>query len=140
MSGLRLVALAVALPIAGAVPAGATTLGPTTPREAILYQAKLFRQGKFRLKYDTTYTANFRARCPFSRYVADQRYGRRILGTRFTLDRIRVRMQGPTRALVAYRYTSSDRRRVLVVTFRDGDVYVKQGRFWYDEYDRVTSC
>ena len=26
------------------------------------------------------------------------------------------------------------------VTFRDGDVYVKQGRFWYDEHDRVTHC
>ena len=132
----------VALAAALALPAGlsAVNLGPTTPRAAILYQAKLFRQGKFRIKYTTTYTANFRARCPYAKYAADQRYGRRIMGPRFTLRDVRVRLQSPTRALLAYRYVSGDGKWVVSVTFTDGDVYVKQGRFWYDEHDRVTDC
>jgi hypothetical protein len=131
VGGLALVLVVAATP---------AEFGSTTPRAAILYQAKLFRQGKFRLKYETTYTANFRARCPWSRYVADQRYGRRILGPDFTLTNIRVRMLSPTRALLAYRYTSGDGRNVVAITFRDRDLYVKIGRFWYDEYDRVSRC
>jgi hypothetical protein len=131
-------ATALALPLAPS--ASAVSLGPTTPRAAILYQAKLFRQGKFRVKYMTTYTANFRARCPYARYLADQRYGRRIMGPRFTLRDVRIRLQGPTRALLAYRYVSGDGRWVVAVTFKDGDVYVRQGRFWYDEHDGVTHC
>jgi hypothetical protein len=123
-----------------AVPAGAADLGATSPRAAILKQAQLFRQGKFRIKYRTTYTANFRARCPYSRYVADQRYGRRIMGPNFRLRDIRVRFQPPAQALVAYKYVSGDGKRAVTVTFRDGDLYVKQGSFWFDEYDRVTTC
>ena len=132
----------LSLAAALALPSGlsAVNLGPTTPRAAILYQAKLFREGKFRVKYLTTYTANFRARCSYARYLADQRYGRRIMGPRFTLRDVRVRLRSPTRALLAYRYVSGDGRWVVAVTFKDGDVYVKQGRFWYDEHDNVTHC
>jgi hypothetical protein len=57
--------------------------------------------------------------------VADQPYGRRIMGPRFPLRDVRVRLDG---------------RWVVAVTFKDGDVYVKQGRLWHDEHDGVTHC
>jgi hypothetical protein len=103
-------------------------------------QARLLKQGRFRVMYDTTYTANFRARCPWRVYLRRQRFGRRYLGPGFTLRRLRARILSGTQALLAYRFVRANGQVAAEVTFRQRDVYVKIGQQWYDEYDRVSDC
>jgi hypothetical protein len=102
-------------------------------------QARLFKQGRWQAMY-RLYTPRYRARCPFARFVDDQRSVRRELGTRFSFRGVRVRVRG-TRATIAYRAVSSSSGRTIAeVTFADGDIYVRLGGRWYDEYDRVSEC
>jgi hypothetical protein len=130
----------LALAAALALPAGLDASTATTPRAALLDQLGLFRQGKFRQEYDTMFTANFRARCPWARFLRNSRRDRRLIGARFTIGTIRTRMLSSTRALLAYRVTTGDRKYVIDVTFRHRDIYARVGNYWYDELDRVTAC
>jgi hypothetical protein len=85
------------------------------------------------------YTPRYRKRCPFARFVADQRGVRKELGTRFTLRGIRVRVRGG-QATVAYRAVAASGRTLGAVTLADGDRYTRIGGRWYDEYDPVSAC
>jgi hypothetical protein len=101
-------------------------------------QTRLFKQGRWQAMY-RLYTPRYRARCPFARFVDDQRSVRRMLGTRFSFRGFRVRVRG-TRATIAYRAVTSSGRTIAAVTFADGDLYVRLGGRWYDEYDPVSEC
>jgi hypothetical protein len=101
-------------------------------------QTRLFKQGRWQAMY-RLYSPRYRARCPFARFVDDQRSVRQELGTRFSFRDVRVRVRG-TRATIAYRGVTSNGRTIAVVTFADGDIYVRLGGRWYDEYDPVSEC
>jgi hypothetical protein len=107
-------------------------------RAVVDRQTRLFKQGRWQALY-RLYTPRYRARCPFARFVDDLRSVRRELGTRFSFRDVRVRVRG-TRATIAYRAVTSSGRTVAAVTFADGDVYVRLGGRWYDEYDPVSAC
>ena len=131
------VALALAAP--AQLPAGARSEGDQV-KAVLLTQARLLRQGRFRVMYRTTYTPAFRAHCPWRTYLKRQRFGRSYLGPRFSVRNIRVRMLSPTRALLAYRFVRTNGRTAANVTFRQRDRFAKLGGRWYDEYDSVSDC
>jgi hypothetical protein len=110
----------------------------TDVRAVLLRQNELFKQGRWQAMYEE-YTPRYRKRCPFARFVADQRAVRKELGTRFTLRGIRVRVRGG-QATVAYRAVAANGRTLGAVTLADGDRYTRIGGRWYDEYDRVSAC
>lgn len=126
------------LSIVAAVPTAQSAVD--SPRSLILTQARLFKQGRFRVMYVTTYTPNFRMRCPWPTYLRGQTALKRHLGSRFSLRHVRVQMLSARRALVAYQFVRANGQLLGSVTFRDGDLYVKVGGRWYDEYDRVSVC
>jgi hypothetical protein len=101
-------------------------------------QTRLFKEGRWQAMY-RLYTPRYRARCPFARFVDDQRSVRRELGTRFSFRDVRVRVRG-ARATIAYRAVTRSGRTIAAVTFSDGDTYVRLGGRWYDEYDPVSEC
>jgi hypothetical protein len=133
---LTLRALLAVLAVALLAPAAAAQ--GTSPRATLLQQATLLKQAKWRPMY-ATYTARFRRACPYSRFVTNSRQTRALLGPNFQLRDIRVRMETPRRAIVAYRFVQGGRT-FVTVTFRHRDVYVKIGSRWYDELDRVSAC
>ena len=131
--------LTIALLLLLATPAAAIPRsGADTPRGVLFTQARLLRLSHFRAMYETTYTPNFRRRCPWRAFLREQSYGRQLLGARFRLRAVRVRMLSARRALIAYQFVS-ERGQIYAVTFRNRDLYAKIGNAWYDEYDR-TSC
>jgi hypothetical protein len=133
--------VAVALFLLLVVPASAALHSSgDSPQAVLLDQARLLKQGRFRLMYETTYTANFRAHCPWSTYLRRQRFGRSYLGPRFTVRNIRTRTLNSTQALLAYRFVKGNGTTAADVTFRQRDLYVKIGDRWYDEYDHVSDC
>jgi hypothetical protein len=107
-------------------------------RALLLRQTELFKQSRWRAMYKA-YTPRYRERCPFARFVADQRAVRKDLGTRFSLRGIRVRVRGG-QATVAYRAVAPNERTLGAVTLADGDRYARIGGRWYDEYDPVSAC
>jgi hypothetical protein len=107
-------------------------------RALLLRQSELSKQGRWREMYKT-YTPRYRERCPFTKFVADQRAVRKELGTRFALRGIRVRVRG-AQATAAYKAVAPSGRTLGAVTFADGDRYTRIGGRWYDEYDRVSAC
>lgn len=135
--GLAFLALLLLL----VAPAAATSKSEADKVKAVLAtQARLLKQGRFRVMYDSTYTANFRSRCPWRAYLRRQRFGRRYLGPGFTVRRVRARILSGTQALLAYRFVRANGQVAAEVTFRQRDLYVKIGQQWYDEYDRVSDC
>jgi hypothetical protein len=109
-------------------------------RSVLLRQATLVKQGKWRQMYNATYTARFRARCPYARFVRNGRQVRAILGPNFRVDRIQIRVRpGGRQAVAAYRFVRNGRP-LVSVRFSDGDVYAKIGNRWFDEHDRVSAC
>jgi hypothetical protein len=137
---VRRIVLIGLIPVAIATPGSGHASSATDAAEVRAVfdrQARLFKQGRWQAMY-RLYTPRYRARCPFARFVDDQRSVRRELGTRFSFRGVRVRVRG-TRATIAYRAVTSGRT-IAAVTFADGDIYVRLGRRWYDEYDRVSEC
>jgi hypothetical protein len=135
---LVLGALALALG-APAQPAAAPSSEAAAIKATVLQQARLQSEGRFRAMY-ALFTPTFRANCPFARFARTARANRRAWGVGFRVENIRVRFQSPTSALVASRFVRRNGQTIGVATFRTGDVYVKIGPQWYDEYDRVTHC
>jgi len=137
---LRAITLAV-LAFALAAPAsvsGASASPQTEVKALILKQAQLFKQGHWRAMY-ATYTPRFRRSCPYPTFLEAQRQTRQLLGTRFTLAGIKVRVETAARAIVAYQFVKGGKI-VARVTFTNRDVYTRIGSRWYDELDRVSSC
>ena len=134
--GLTLVAVLLLVTPAWAAPRSE----PDQVKAVLFTQARLLKQGRFRVMYETTYTANFRAHCPWGTYLKRQRFGRRYLGPGFTLRRVRARILSATQALLAYRFVRANGQIAAEVTFRQRDLYVKIGERWYDEYDHVSDC
>jgi hypothetical protein len=129
------VATTLALLLLFATPAAAIPRsGADTPSRLLFKQARLFKQANFQAMY-ATYTPNFRKRCPWRKFLRGQAQARQVLGVHFTLRGVRVRLATSRRALLAYRFVTE--RGQISIT---GDLYVKMGNAWYDEYDRVTSC
>ena len=124
--------------------ASATAAAPHSESDrvkaVIFTQVKLFKQGRYRAMYDRTITRKFRATCPWARYRGAQLLLRRFLGARFTLRGVRARMLSRTRALLAYRFVRVNGQVAGRTTFSDRDIYVKVGRRWLDEFDRVSGC
>jgi hypothetical protein len=139
---VRRVVLAGLIPVAAIAAAGSGRPSSATDaaevRAVFDRQTRLFKQGRWQAMY-RLYTPRYRARCPFARFVEDQRGIRRELGTRFSFRGVRVRVRG-TRATIAYRAVANSGRTIAAVTFADGDTYVRLGGDWYDEYDRVSAC
>jgi hypothetical protein len=108
-------------------------------RAALLHQARLFKKQRWRALYTQTTTARLRAACPYARFVRAQRLNYAILGRNFQLRGIRVRVLAPTRAIVAYTFARNGAS-IVRVSLRDRDLYVKVGRRWLDETDRVSDC
>lgn len=134
-------ALSVAVALAVAARPAAAPLSERDKVKAVLEtQARLLRQDRLRLMYATTYTAKFRAHCPWKRYLRRQRYGQSVLGPGFTVRNIRVRFRSATQAILAYQYVRRDGVVAADVRFRDGDLYVKQGARWYDEWAHANDC
>jgi hypothetical protein len=118
-------------------PAAATPQSGADGAKAVLItQARLFAQGKFRVMYESTYTPNYRARCPWRTFQQGQSGLRRYLGVRFTVRDVRARILSARQALLAYRFVRANGQTALVVTFRQHDLYAKIGNRWYDERDR----
>lgn len=137
---LRVIALAI-LAVALAAPAsvsGASASPQTEVKALILQQVKLFKQGRWRTMY-ATYSPRFRRNCPYPTFLEAQRQVRQVLGTRFTLEGIKVRVETARRAIVAYRFVKNGRT-IASVTFATRDVYTRIGSRWYDDLDRVSSC
>lgn len=109
-----------------------------TPRATLLQQAALLKQAKWQAMY-ATYTPRFRRSCPYTRFVQNARATRRTLGPNFELRQIQVRMETPSRVIVAYSFVRRGRT-LGRVTLRHRDVYTKIGSRWYDELDGVSSC
>jgi len=130
--------------VASLAAAAATAAAPRSESDrvkaVIFTQVKLFKQGRYRAMYDTTITPRFRATCSWPKYLRAQRALRRFLGDRFTLRGVRVRMLSRTRALLAYRFVRANGRVAGETKFGDRDIYVKVGRRWLDEFDRVSGC
>lgn len=136
---LRVPVLAVVLILVSPSLAGARGGPDVRAIRALLHrQMALVKEGNFRALYETTTTRRFRAGCDFDRFVRIQRRLRLRLGPTAQVDRIRVSFPARRRAVVAYRYLKN-RRPVVWVGFRAGDLYVKIGSRWYDEHDR-TGC
>jgi hypothetical protein len=131
------VALALAVP--AQLSAGARSEGDRV-KAVLLTQARLLRQGRFRVMYRTTYTPAFRTHCPWRTYLKRQRFGRSYLGPGFSVHNVRVRILSSTRALLAYRFVRANGQIAANVTFRQRDLYAKLGGRWYDEYDSVSDC
>jgi hypothetical protein len=129
---------AILVSLAVALVAPAASAQRATPKATLLQQVALLKQAKWRAMY-ATYTQRFRRSCPYSKFVAGQREGRRVIGTRFSVTGIRVRAETATRAIVAYRIVREGRT-LGEVRLRDRDIYVRIGSRWYDELDRVTTC
>jgi hypothetical protein len=136
---LRVVlALAVVVLLAPPAVSGASEQQAVHPRTVLLRQATLLKQAKWREMY-ATYTARFRRTCPYAAFVRNARRTRQVLGPEFELRGIRVRMETPRRALLAYTFARG-RRTIATVTFQHRDVYVRIGSRWFDELDRVSTC
>jgi hypothetical protein len=139
---MRRIVLVGLIPLTAIAAAGSGQASSATDaaevRAVFDQQTRLFKQGRWKAMY-RLYTPRYRARCPFARFVDDQRSVRRELGTRFSFRDVRVRVRG-TRATIAYRGVTSSGRTVATVTFADGDIYVRLGGRWYDEYDPVSEC
>jgi hypothetical protein len=139
---VRRIVLSGLIPLAAIAAVGSGDASKATDaaevRAAFDRQTRLFKQGRWQAMY-RLYSPRYRARCPFARFVEDQRGVRRELGTRFSFRGVRVRVRG-TRATIAYRAVTSSGRTIAAVTFADGDAYVRLGGRWYDEYDRVSAC
>jgi hypothetical protein len=122
-----------------AIPAVAGAAGGKDVRaiRAVLQkQGSLIRQGEWRALYALT-TPRMRSRCPYPRYRQLMQANRRLLGTNFRIDRIRVRFRASTRAVVAYRVVRPGKQ-AISVPFSAGDLYAKIGSRWYDEYDAIA--
>lgn len=117
---------------------GASTQRAQDPKTTLLKQAALMKQAKWREMY-ATYTPRFRRNCPYAKFVAQARQTRQILGTRFQLRGIQVRLETASRAIIAYRFVR-DGRTIAAVTLKHRDVYRLIGSRWYDELDRVSAC
>jgi len=128
----------IAVALLALVAPAASAQTASTPRSALLQQATLFKQAKWRTMYGT-YTARFRRSCPYATFVQRQRQTRQILGTDFRLTGIQVKRETASRAVVAYRFVKNGRT-VAQVTLRDRDVYTRIGTRWFDELDRVSTC
>jgi len=116
--------------------AGAPASGGSSPRAVFFTQATLFRHGQFGAMYDTTYTRNYRAHCPWGYFFRGQTVLKRYLGSGFKVRGVRARMLSARRALLAYQFVRANGQLAGAVTFKQGDVYAKVGSRWYDEYDR----
>lgn len=136
---LVVAALGISLFVPTQIAAESSSEGDQVKR-VLLGQAHLFRQGKFRQEYDTLYTPNFRAHCPWARYLQRQRYGRSITGRNFAVRNIRVRFLSSTKAYLAYRFVRGDGRVVADVRFVDRDLYTKIGTRWLDDWARARDC
>jgi hypothetical protein len=108
------------------------------PKNLLLRQSSLLRQGKWRAMY-ATFTPRFRRSCPYAKFVRQQRQNRQLLGPTFRLRDIRIRLETARRAILAYRLVREGRT-IAAVTFRHRDVYVLIGSRWFDELDRVSTC
>jgi hypothetical protein len=133
-----LIAIAAVALLAPPAVSGAHEQRAEHPRNTLLRQASLLKQGKWREMY-ATYTARFRRSCPYSTFVRHSRQTRQLLGPNFQLRGIRVRLETARRALIAYSFVR-DGRTVGTITFRHRDVYVLIGFRWFDELDRVSTC
>jgi hypothetical protein len=116
--------------------AAAPRSGASSPKAVFLTQAQLFRQGKFRAMYERTYTRSYRAHCSWKSFFRGETALKHYLGPGFKVRGVRARMLGTRRALMAYTFVRANGQVVGAVTFKDGDAYAKQGKRWYDEYDR----
>jgi hypothetical protein len=96
----------------------------------------LLKQGKYRALYALT-TQRYRANCRYVKFVAVNRRLRRALGPTALTDRIQVKFLAARRSHVAYRYLKN-RRPYRWVTFSRRDAYLKVGRRWFDDYDRIA--
>ena len=138
MLRVTVIAVAVAALAAPAAVSGAAPGEPTAVRTMLLRQATLLKQAKWREMY-AMYTQRFRRSCPYARFVRQGRQTRQLLGTRFQLRGIQVRVETPMRAIVAYRFVR-DGQTLAAVAFRHRDVYTKIRGRWLDELDRVSAC
>jgi hypothetical protein len=139
MKQLALAGVVLALAVPAQVEAGPASEGDRV-KAVLQTQARLLRQNRLRVMYETTYTATFRAHCPWTRYLRRQRYARSVLGPGFTVRNIRVRFLSPTKAILAYQYVRRDGVVAADVKFRDRDVYAKVGARWYDEWAHARDC
>ncbi len=136
---VRAAALVVLLALlAPSAVTGAPTQRFQDPKTTLLTQATLLKQGKWREMY-ATYTPRFRRNCPYAKFVAQGRQTRQLLGTRFQIRGIQVRLETASRAIIAYRFVR-DGRTIAAVTLKHRDVYKLIGTRWYDELDRVSAC
>jgi hypothetical protein len=104
---------------------------------ALMHQRMtLMKQGKYRALYALT-TQRYRANCRYVKFVAVNRRLRRALGPTALTDRIQVKFLAARRAHVAYRYLKN-RRPYRWVGFGRRDAYLKVGRRWFDDYDRIA--
>jgi hypothetical protein len=133
-----LIAIAAVALLAPPAVSGAHEQRGEHPRNTLLRQTSLLKQGKWRDMY-ATYTLRFRRSCPYATFVRHGRQTRQVLGPEFELRGVRVRMETAKRALVAYTFARG-RRTLATVTFQHRDVYVRIGSRWFDELDRVSSC
>jgi hypothetical protein len=133
----RLTTLIVLAAVTGglAVAPAAGRSEATTPRGALLNQARLFNAGNWRLLYGT-FTRRFRASCSYATFAAQGREARSM--GRLTVRNVRVRQAG-NRATLTYQNVVAGVV-VQTVTRRHPDLYVRIGGRWYDEKDYVTSC
>jgi hypothetical protein len=115
----------------------ATPQKTATPKDLVLRQTTLLKQGKWREMY-ASFTPRFRRSCPYPTFVAQGREMRRALGN-FQLRAIQTRNETATRAILAYSFVKNGQV-IARVTFRHRDVYVKVGGRWLDERDSVTAC
>ena len=132
-------AVILVLVAALAMPAIAGARGGEDVRaiRALLHkQMTLLKQGKYRAMYGLT-TQRYRANCRYVKFVAVNRRLRRALGPTALVDRIQVKFLAARRAEVAYRFLKN-RRPYRWVTFRQRDAYLKVGRRWFDDYDRIA--
>ena len=132
-------ALVLALVVALALPTLAGARGGEDVRaiRALLHQQMtLLKQGKYRAMYART-TQRYRANCRYVKFVAVNRRLRRALGPTALVDRIQVKFLTARRAHVAYRFLKN-RRPYRWVTFSRRDEYLKVGRRWFDDYDRIA--
>jgi hypothetical protein len=109
--------------------------GTSGPRTVFFKQAGLFRQGKYRVMYETTYTANYRRHCSWRQFKRGQSAFKRYLGPGYTIHNVRVRRLSAKRALLTYQFLHRSGTNALTVTARQHDLYSKIGRRWYDDYN-----
>src|SRR5918999_1530458 len=117
----RLAAVALAAAVLAA-PAAVSAAAPTDAaavRAVLVRQANLVKRGDWRAMY-ATYTPRFRKNCPYARFVAQGRQTRQLLGTRFQIRGIQVRLETASRAIIAYRFVR-DGRTIAAVTLKHRD-------------------